>query len=364
MNLFVIGGVRPQFIKIAAFQREIDKYNNVCFTQKINAYYLNSGQHYDFNLSNALIRELGIRFDYTLVHKDRRPIYVLGNMITGIYDALSNVENRPDWVIVFGDTSSTVAGAFASARLGLPIVHIEAGVRSGDLASPEEVHRRIVSHISSVHLCTLRSCVSNLSNEGIVNNVYWTGDLCYEYFMDYANSLPNSINHLANGEYILVTLHKPANLESDKLLINLVNVLEEYQRPSFFVMHPKCQERLEKLSLIKSNKNIHYVLSLPYKDLISAMKGCAFIITDSGGIQRESYYLRKRCLIRRDSLGWLGLVNDGIHHLIGTSIEEIFYGLSWAESAIQTAEYGIWTDEPIRENAGQIALEILHSLYK
>jgi len=294
MNLFVIGGVRPQFIKIAAFQREIKKYNST-FPQKINAYYLNSGQHYDFNLSDVLIKDLGIQFDYTLVHQDRRPIYVLGNMITGIYDILSTIDNRPDWVIVFGDTNSTLAGAYASARLGLPIVHVEAGVRSGDITSPEEIHRRIVSHISSAHFCTLRSCVTNLSNEGIVDKVYWTGDLCYDFFVDYANSLRNNIDPFINGEYVLVTLHKSVNLESDKLLINLVNVLEEYQRPSIFVMHPKCQERLKQLALLKSNKKINYVPSLSYKDMISAMKGCAFIITDSGGIQREAYYLKKRC---------------------------------------------------------------------
>lgn len=356
LSMVVIGGVRPQFIKVAALQRAVRTHNQAGCTQ-INVEYINSGQHYDFELAGAIIQELGIHFDYTLSHTELKPFRILSNMISGIHEILANLETAPRWVIVFGDASTTLAGALAAVRLGYPMVHIEAGVRSGDLAALEEVHRRVVSHVSSVHFCTSRAGVANLQAENISKRVYWAGDICYDFFVDFAQRQSCGIEPFSAGEYVLVTLHKSVNLQSDEILRNLVQTLSAYPRDVLFVHHPACRKRLVELGLHEM-PGIVFSDSLPFGKMVSAIKGCAFIVTDSGGLQREAYYLGKRCLVRRDTLGWSGFVSAGIHRLIGTEPQGIVEGLKWVEATRDSGDYG-FLDGFVRERAGEYILSTL-----
>jgi UDP-GlcNAc3NAcA epimerase len=334
----VIAGVRPQFIKVAALQRAIDNHNRTADVS-IDCFFINSGQHYDDEVAGAFIRELNIRFDYTLIHPDRTPIRILANMIVGLYEILDGLTTPPAWVAVIGDATTTLAGALASARKRYPIVHIEAGVRSGDLTSAEEMHRRVVSHLASVHICSTQSGVANLRLENIMKNVFWTGDLSYEFFVDYARAQPIGYERLPVGQYILATLHKSVNLDSDDILRALVYSLAEYPREVLFVTHPHCRQRLSELDLL-STRGITFVDSLPYGIMLSAIKGCAFLVTDSGGLQREAYYLGKRCLVRRDKHGWSELVDRSIHLRLGTDRPSMIEGLEKMEGLLAAGDYG------------------------
>lgn len=363
INIVVIGGVRPQFVKIAALQDAIKKYNKENSVQ-INAIYINSAQHYDAELSNNFIREFNLHFDYTLSYSNREPICMLGSMIPQIYDILStlNIRLRVNWVVVLGDATTTMAGAIAAVRKNIPVIHIEAGVRSGDLKAPEELHRRVVSHISTVHFCSSKSNVANLKKENITQNVFWTGDMAYDFFMDYAKCKASGIYNLPMGEYILATLHKSVNFHSKDILCNLVECLAEYPKEVVFVAHPKTRKLIEELELTRA-KGIIFLDALSYSEIISAIKGCAFIVTDSGGIQREACYLNKRCLVRRNSLGWSHLVDAGLNRLIGTSKQSIRSGLEWMETKLsQEYDNRQAIHEFVKEHAWKYAFDKLVEL--
>jgi UDP-GlcNAc3NAcA epimerase len=357
VKIVVVGGVRPQFIKIAALQDAIEKHNYSSKT-KIVAQYINSSQHYDNELSKVLIDELGLHFDYTLSHHSNLPIEMLGSMIVGIYNILDSLDSRPDWVVVIGDTTTTLAGAIAATRKLLPVVHVEAGVRSGKLNSMEEMHRKMVSHVSTVHFCYSKQDTENLRLENIVNNVYWTGDLAYSYFSNIIKKIPAGYGSFPFGEYILVSIHKPQNLFSENMLVDLVAALNKQFRPVLFVMHPRCQERLKELNLLKSEK-ITYNQSLNYTEMLSAIKGCAFVITDSGGVRRESFYLNKPCLVRKDSVGWLAPFQSGQSKLIGRS--DYTKELEWAEQRLIEGVASNISDF-VRGDSIELALEKLIDL--
>ena len=359
VRVVLIAGVRPQFIKIAALQQAIHHFNQTS-TILIEPLYINTSQHYDEELSTSIIRELHIHFDFNLTHSSRTPIHILANMITGTYELLNQMRPKPKWVIVIGDANSALAGAIAAADKGYPVVHIEAGVRSGQLDSPEEAHRRIISHLSTVHFCTSQSGIANLAAENIRERVFWTGDLSYDFFMEYSKRQPCGLQNFRPGEYVLVTLHKSTNMDSDIAIRNLVNALERHPRRALFVTHPRCRRRLMEFGLLGAEQ-ISFVDSLPYGNMISAIKGCAFLITDSGGLQREAYYLQKHCLIRRDSPGWVPLVGEGIHQIIGSETQSIMEGLQSMERMVASEEYG-HTDEFVRIGATEYALNLLLEL--
>jgi UDP-GlcNAc3NAcA epimerase len=360
--IVAVAGVRPQFIKLAALQQSLSSFNDTA-ESAILSRCINSGQHYDDGLSSSLIHELGIQFDYTLSYVDHDPIHMLGAMIVGIYETLDKLDPLPNWVIVFGDATTTMVAAIAASRKGIPVVHVEAGVRSGDLTSAEEIHRRVVSHIASVHFCASSEGVRNLEAENLSTNVFWTGDLGYDFFMEYAANQPYGLAPDYNEGYILVTLHKPTNLRSAETLQNLLQVLSDYPRKVVFAMHPRCQKRLVELGLHKT-EGIKFLPALPYGKMISAIKGCSFLVTDSGGLQREAMYLGKRCLVRRDSLGWSNLVTSGINHLIGTDKPSIRAGLNWIEEVLLSGT-GIAPEKRnqfVRPGGWRYALGILQDL--
>jgi len=333
-----IAGVRPQFVKLAAINSAIKTFNQRSKYQ-IRPQYINSGQHYDDMLVSAITKELGVRFDFELTHDDYEPLRLLSNMIVGTHDILTRMDPPPSWVVVFGDTNTTVAAAFAARRAGFNVVHVEAGVRSGDLASPEEINRRIVDHISTVHFCTSKTSVANLKKENIREYVFWTGDLAYDFFLQQQSNLEMTKESPWNDTgYILITIHKPVNL-SKNVLSSLLDALNRQGRRSIFVMHPNCKRRLEEFGLMSQTHRVKFIDALPFRTMIAAMAGSAYIITDSGGIQREAYYLRKRCLLRRNSVGWSSFVDAGIHRLIGSDTTNIQAGLDWIEDAIANLKY-------------------------
>lgn len=343
INIVVIAGIRAQFMKLAAFQHAIDDWNKFMHPQ-FNPIYINSGQHYDDDLAGIFIRDLRVKFDIDLTgqYQDLRPIWLLGDMIARLYDVLDGI-NAPDWVIVFGDANTTLAGALAAAKRGIPAIHVEAGLRTGDMHSPEEVNRIVTDRLSTVHFASSKNDITNLVKEGLIANVIWAGDLIGDLVSQLLPSLDRTFSNYHAGEYILASIHREENVQSDEVLRNAFRSLNSQSRKVLFIAHPRIRSRLKELSLNQLS-NIEYIKTLPYKDMLTAIKGCAFLFTDSGAFQRESYYLRKHCVIRQDAPFWSSLVDANIHKAVGRSSDEIMEGFRWVEQKIIEGDYPIVDD--------------------
>ncbi len=339
VNLVVIAGIRSQLMKVAALQRAIKEWNGALLPQ-VHATYIYSGQHYDDDLSGSFIRELGIHFDFDLtnVYQNLRPICILGDMMVQLYGLLDRASAPIDWVIVFGDANTTMAGAISAAKMGLAVIHVEAGVRTGNLKSPEEVNRIVTDHLSTIHFVSSKQDIANLTAEGLTRNVIWTGDLIGDLVKQLSPTLPSSLAGYAPGEYILSSLHREENLRSDRIVHNVLEILNECSKRVIFIAHPRTRLKLRQLGL-NSLDNIDFLDALSYKQMLSAIKGCAFIVTDSGAFQREAYYFGKRCLIRQDRPFWSSLVHAGVHRSVGKSKDSILAGIKWMEKVLVSERY-------------------------
>lgn len=363
IKLAIIGGIRPQFIKMAALKHEIIKYNNSIGDFIFEPSFINTQQHYDQELSKKVCEDLSLNFDHIIPQPQKKPIDILANTITHLYEYLSNNRHLIDWVVVLGDATTTMAAAIVAARLYIPIVHVEAGVRSGDLRSLEEQHRRIVGQLATIHFCSAESNVQNLQAEGITQDVYWVGDVGYDHFIYRAQEAEFAFE--IEDNFILATIHKSTNFRDPHIIKTLVNVLSNYHRPVVFVMHPKTRHLLKELGVYNS-PGITFIESLSYTQMLALLKRCAFLVTDSGGLQREAYLLGKRCLVRRETLGWSKLVELNFNRLIGIEADEIELGLEWVEKELYSDSLKETASRNIKEfyvpNAGQKALQILEAI--
>jgi UDP-GlcNAc3NAcA epimerase len=334
MRLAVVAGIRAQFIKLASLQASIKSWNKTS-PQQVTAIYINSGQHYDDDLANSFIDEFEIKFDIDLTstHKNTEPIYILSNMVRQLYTALSSCGDV-DWVVIFGDANTTLAAAIAAAKLSLPLVHVEAGVRVNNVFRSEEQNRIVADHLSIVHFLSAQQDANNLSAEGLYKNVFWVGDLVYDLVLALAPSLEAGYGQFATDRYILSTIHREENIKSDYIVRNIMQALSGSRRQVLFVAHPRTRSRLVDLGLEHTN-NVHIVNKLSYKEMLSAIKGCTFLVTDSGALQRESFYLKKRCLIRQDEPFWSYLVNLGVHKCAGTSLDALNEGMEEMELLLE-----------------------------
>lgn len=332
IRLAVIGGIRSHYMKLAAFQLAVRKFNAQNNSTCFDVTYINSGQHYDNELSRDFINELdvNIHYDFTGKYSNQDPIHILGQMIIILSGLLSKLENL-DWVVVFGDANTTLAGAIASSKCGIPLIHIEAGLRTHDIKSPEEVNRVVADHLSSMLFVSSKNDLNNLMNEGLLQKSKWTGDLIADLVRELGPKVGDSLQGYEAGQYILASLHREENLIDTKVVRNAVTLLSNYRLPTVFLTHPRTHEILKSLDLTQI-PNIDFRNTLCYRDLLSAIKGCSFLFTDSGAFQREAYYLGKRCLVRQDTPFWISLVEAGINRAIGREFEEMNDGITWIEN--------------------------------
>ncbi len=357
INIAIIAGVRAQYIKMASFQRAISRWNQTN-DEKIRGFFINSGQHYDDDLAGIFFKELDIRFDYDLTHTylNIRPINIFGEMVIKLYDVLSQIPDDIHWAIVFGDANTTLAGALAATRKGIKLIHVESGQRSG-YKSPEEVNRIATDHISDVHFVSSRHYQERLENEGITNHVYWTGDIIYDLIKEIEPSVLPGLSGFENQNYVLASIHREENVLSDEIMINVMRTLNQYTKKVAFIGHPRVRQRLRELNL-HNLENIKLINTLGYHDMIAAIKGCSFLITDSGAFQRESYYLGKRCLTRQNEPHWESLIRAGVHKTVGTRSEDILDGFNWIENEIQKDRFPHIEDF----GDGNAGISILHHI--
>lgn len=297
MKIVTIVGCRPQFIKAAVVSREIAKHED------IEEIIVHTGQHYDDNMSSVFFEQLDIPEPRYNLDVNKGPTgKMIGQMIATI-EAVLQAE-LPHYVIVYGDTNSTLAGAIAANKCNIKVVHIEAGLRDRDRSLPEEINRILTDNISDLLLCPTAEACSNLRNENIHHwdSIQFVGDVMYDSVLHYKDDL---VKH--EGGFILCTIHRQHNM---KHLDTTLKFLEE-QENVVLVAHPRVKDFFK-----KSGENIRVIEAVDYLTMLSLVQACEMVITDSGGLQKEASFLKKKCLVLNKTTGWNELVIDGCNMLI------------------------------------------------
>ena len=318
MKLLTIVGARPQFVKAAAFSFCLKQFD------QIEEIIVHTGQHYDANMSDVFFDQLGIpKPDYRLESGGKAHGEMTGYQLTAIEKIL--LEEQPDWVIVYGDTNSTLAGALAAAKIHIPIAHIEAGLRSFNMQMPEEVNRILTDRLSTLLFCPSQTALDHLNKEGYEtfdSTVEVVGDIMFDALKLFCSSLddskPNKI------PFTLCTLHRAENTDDvdrlKDLCESLNTIAEELQ--IILPLHPRTKKCIANEGIVL-NTNIRVLEPLSYLDFISYMKYSEFVISDSGGIQKEAYFLHKNCIVLREETEWTELIESKNNILTGTSKEKI-----------------------------------------
>lgn len=322
MKIVSIVGARPQFIKAVLVSRELRKGHEEVL--------VHTGQHYDIELSKIFFDELGIpKPNYNLEVGSGTHAGQTGKMMISIEDTL--VAEKPDLVLVYGDTNSTLAGALAAVKLHIPVAHVEAGPRLFDKSIPEEINRVLTDHVSSFLFAPTQTTVDNLRREGISNGVYLTGDVMLDSFLQFSEIANRSskVLHelgLGKGEYLLATVHRARNTEVEENLKNIVTAFCGIDEKIVFPVHPRTVKYLRQYRLysqLKNASNMILISPVGYLDSIVLTRSARKVLTDSGGLQKEAYFSRVPCITLYEATGWPETVEDGWNTLVTSSTEKI-----------------------------------------
>lgn len=322
IKVFTILGARPQFIKAATLSRALRAKN-------IEEIIVHTGQHFDSNMSEVFFTQMEIPFpNYNLGLGGLEHGAMTGRMLEAIEVLLK--KDRPDWVLVYGDTNSTLAGALAAVKLQIPVAHVEAGLRSFNMVMPEEINRILTDRVSSLLFCPTKIAVDNLTSEGIKAGVYNVGDVMYDAALFYqAKAKKQSkclqLLDLSEKNYGLATCHRAENtddrLKLSEILTALAKVAEEM--PLVFPLHPRTRKLITQYGLAGLLGRIKVVDPLPYIDMVALEQSARVIFTDSGGIQKEAFFYNIPCITMRDQTEWLETVTLSGNQLVGASSEKI-----------------------------------------
>lgn len=329
ITLLSIVGARPQFIKIAPLIKALDKHNLEHRKLKIEHLLVHTGQHYDCEMSKVFFEDLEIpKPDYNLGVGSGNHGYQVGNMLIRLEEVL--LKEKPDLALVYGDTNSTLAGALAAAKLHIPVGHIEAGLRSFNRKMPEEINRVLTDHISNYLFCPTKTAVENLKDEGITNGVYLVGDVMYDAIMNNIKLAEKESNILKNlnlkpKAYYLATVHRAENTDNKDKLSSIVKALQISHLPVIFPVHPRTRKAITQCNdlTIKQYNNILFIEPVSYLDMLMLEKNARKILTDSGGVQKEAYFLRVPCITLRSETEWVETLEDGWNILAGCNKEKI-----------------------------------------
>jgi len=331
MKIVSVVGARPQFVKAAMVSRAIAKHNADGHLPELNEILLHTGQHYDLNMSQVFFDRMDIPEPrYNLGVGSGPHGEMTGTMLIKIAAVLT--EEKPDWVLVYGDTNSTLAGALAAAKLQIPVAHVEAGLRSYNRKMPEELNRVLTDRLSSCLLCPTKASVKNLEKEGIVRGVYEVGDVMYDAFLAFKEiaiekSSILSEQGLQPGGYCLATVHRQENTDA---LDNISAIFDAFARianaecPFVIPLHPRTQKTLQNNALnIKRNDHVRIISPIDYLDMIALESQARVILTDSGGVQKEALFAGVPCVTLRDETEWVETVDLGWNRLAGTDLDRI-----------------------------------------
>lgn len=329
MKILTVIGARPQFIKAAALSRAIQKHNKTNSHTFIEDIILHTGQHYDVNMSDIFFEDLAIpKPAYHLNIGSGTHGQQTGQMLIRIEEIL--MEEQPDYLLVYGDTNSTLSGALAASKLHIPIVHVEAGLRSYNRRMPEELNRVLTDHISHLLFCPTEEAVHNLNAEGIHRNIHCVGDVMFDCFLAFAQiaehkskilqTLPTPFSNA--NPFNLATVHRAENTDSVQRLTHIFEALNETGLPVIMPLHPRTKKALL-THKIKPGSHIYIVDPLSYLDMCFLLKRATLVLTDSGGLQKEAFFAQVPCITLRDETEWRETVTSGWNRVTGTEKKSI-----------------------------------------
>jgi UDP-GlcNAc3NAcA epimerase len=339
VNIVTIVGARPQFIKAAVVSRALSELGS-----RVRETIVHTGQHFDKNMSDVFFEELDIpKPNHHLGIGGGTHGQNTGRMIEAIEAVLLNV--RPDWVLVYGDTDSTVAGALAAVKLHIPVAHVEAGLRSFNRRMPEEMNRVLTDHMSELLFTPTESANRNLEREGITGSqVRSVGDVMFDaclYYRERARE-PDWFKTLKieQGAFVLATVHRQENTDNPAHLQAILQALSAGGRPVILPIHPRTSIRIASLDLA-TLPGLHVVPPVSYLEMVWLEMHCALVATDSGGVQKEAYFHGKRCITLRNETEWRELIEIGANVLVGTDRQQIMRALSEPPANLDVKElYG------------------------
>ena len=317
-KIVTILGARPQFVKAAVLSRVISKYH------KVEEVIIHTGQHYDANMSDIFFDEMEIpKPKYNLAINGLSHGAMTGQMLSKIEEVL--LAEKPDLVVVYGDTNSTLAGALSAKKLHIKVAHVEAGLRSFNMKMPEEINRILTDRISDLLLCPTGTAIDNLKMEGFENmpsKIVRSGDImkdAVEFYSEISHEKSSIIEtlKLQNNEFVLATIHRQENTDDLEKLKSIFKGLEAISKEKNVLMplHPRTRAILEKNKL---NFNIKFIDPVGYFDMLELLKNCNLVVTDSGGLQKEAFFNKKHCIVAREETEWVELVSNGFANIVGS----------------------------------------------
>jgi UDP-GlcNAc3NAcA epimerase len=349
MRIVSIVGARPQFVKAAALCRAVRE-------RDIEHRIVHTGQHYDPEMSDVFFRELGIPApDYNLGVGSGSHATQTAEIMKALEPVLET--ERPDWVVLYGDTNSTMAGAAVAAKLCLPTAHVEAGLRSFNRRMPEEINRIVADHLSSLLLAPTAAAMENLAREGLAGRAVLTGDVMYDITLEVralAGRRGGTLPDYCGSRFALATVHRAENTDDPQRLLSIMEGLEQVAgevSPVVFPVHPRTRKCLASLGC--EPRKLTLVAPLGYLEMALLESRAEFILTDSGGVQKEAYFLEIPCITLREETEWVETLANGCNVLAGADAQRI------VAAARQTRTAGPWT---AAYGTGQAARAILDAL--
>lgn len=320
MKIVTIVGARPQFVKSSIVSQKLKEKN-------IDEIYIHTGQHYDENMSNIFFKELKIdKPKYNLHIGSGNHGEQTGKMIIEIEKVL--LKEKPDGVLLYGDTNSTLAGAIAASKLHLPIFHVEGGVRTHDMNMPEEINRIMTDHVSTLIFCPTYLGMEELKREGLIEKGINSGDVMLDRLLETVNNYNITEdffdkNNLEKENYYLLTMHRPYNVDNKERLERILDILNKLDKKVIFPVHPRTKLKMKEFELLEGNyKNIDFRTPLGYEEMMQYVKYSVGVMTDSGGLQKEACFLGKKCINIYEHTGWRELEKLGVLYNWKTLNEE------------------------------------------
>jgi UDP-N-acetylglucosamine 2-epimerase len=361
MKIVTIVGARPQFIKAAPVSRAIRDHNEKEKGPRITEVLVHTGQHYDHGMSQVFFDELGLSEpDLNLGVGSGTHGWQTGQMLMRIEEVL--LAEKPDFVLVYGDTNSTLAGALAAAKLHIPVAHVEAGLRSFNREMPEEHNRVVADHCADLLFCPTQTAVDNLAREGITTGVHLVGDTMYDAVLQFSSiarkrsTILNDLKLEPKG-YLLTTIHRPYNTDIPVNLQNILSAFAEIGEVIVFPVHPRTRKKIAELEdrFQHDLTNINMIEPVGYLDMLVLEENARLILTDSGGMQKEAYFFGVPCITLRPETEWIETVEAGWNVVVGADISVIIEGYQQAINSPPTERPNLYGD-------GRASLEVVRYL--
>ena len=345
IKILTILGARPQFIKAGSVSRAIGKYNNV------EEVIVHTGQHYDSNMSDVFFDEMKIpKPNYFLGIGGKSHGAMTGQMIEKIEEVA--IIEKPDWILVYGDTNSTLAGALVASKLHIKLAHIEAGLRSFNMKMPEEINRILTDRISNVLFCPTLIAVENLKREGFNNfdcKIVMSGDVMQDGAVFYKSFAKKPAINIQN-DFILCTVHRAENTDDINRIKSIFSSLEEIGKTKTIVLpiHPRTKKIVENMNI--NIKNILLIEPVGYLEMVWLIDNCSLVMTDSGGLQKEAFFFSKPCITLRDETEWVELVENGFNILVGADSIKILEAYKNLKNNDKNYSINLYGDGQASEN--------------